>query len=61
MQRSTRSIPDGYHTITPTLVLGNAQKALDFYRKAFGAEVVSTRPTRKTCRSRKSSGAVTSS
>ena len=45
MRRSTRPIPDGYHTITPTLVLGDAQKALDFYRKAFGAEVVSSMST----------------
>jgi PhnB protein len=32
------SIPKGYHTITPNLVLQDSAKALDFYKKAFGAE-----------------------
>lgn len=30
--------PDGYHTITPHLVVRGAAKAIDFYAKAFGAE-----------------------
>jgi len=34
----TRPIPDGYHALTPYLVLKNAAKALEFYRDAFGAE-----------------------
>lgn len=33
-----RAIPEGYHTITPTLTFKNAAKAIDFYQKAFGAE-----------------------
>ena len=29
--------PDGYHSVTPYLIVAGAAKALDFYRKAFGA------------------------
>lgn len=32
-----KSIPKGYHTITSTLVVDGAQKAIDLYKKAFGA------------------------
>lgn len=32
-----KSIPEGYHTITPTLVFKDTRKALEFYKKAFGA------------------------
>jgi uncharacterized glyoxalase superfamily protein PhnB len=30
-------IPEGYHTVTPSLVVREGAKALDFYREAFGA------------------------
>ncbi len=33
-----KPIPDGYHTVTPYLIIKGAAKALDFYKKAFGAE-----------------------
>lgn len=33
----TKPIPDGYHTLTPLLVFKDARKAIDFYKKAFGA------------------------
>ncbi len=29
--------PDGYHTVTPYLIVDDGAKALDFYRDAFGA------------------------
>ena len=32
-----KTIPDGYHSITPYLICKGAAKALDFYKKAFGA------------------------
>ncbi len=32
-----KSIPDGYHTATPYLIIQGAARALDFYKKAFGA------------------------
>ena len=31
-------VPDGYHTVTPYLVVRDASAALDFYAKAFGAK-----------------------
>lgn len=36
---NVKPIPDGYHSITPGIVLKDAKKAIDFYKKAFGAEV----------------------
>ena len=33
----TKPIPEGYHTITPMFVLKNSRKAIEFYKKAFGA------------------------
>ncbi len=32
-----KAIPDGYHTLTPTFVFKDARKAIEFYKKAFGA------------------------
>ncbi len=37
---ATKAIPDGYHTITAQLSIEGAAKAIEFYEKAFGAEVV---------------------
>ena len=34
------AIPEGYHTVTPHLVIKGADKALEFYKKAFGAEEI---------------------
>ena len=34
---AVKPIPDGYHTVTPYLIVQGAAKALDFYKKAFGA------------------------
>ena len=33
-----KPIPDGYHSITPYLIVKGAAKALEFYKKAFAAE-----------------------
>jgi PhnB protein len=35
-----RAIPEGYHTVTPYLVVQGATKTIEFARKAFGAEMV---------------------
>ncbi len=35
---AVKTIPDGYHTVTPYLIIDDAAAAIDFYRKAFGAE-----------------------
>ena len=32
-----KTIPDGYHSITPYLVVQGALEAIEFYKKAFGA------------------------
>jgi PhnB protein len=37
MRTNVKSIPDGYHTATPYLVLKDAAKAIGFYKKAFNA------------------------
>src|ERR1043166_5601908 len=34
---AVKAIPEGYHTATPYLTLNDAAKAIDFYKKAFGA------------------------
>ena len=34
---SVKPIPEGYHTVTPYLIVKGAAKALDFYKAAFGA------------------------
>ena len=34
-----KKIPEGYHTITPHLIVKGAEEAIEFYKRAFGAEV----------------------
>lgn len=34
---NVKPIPDGYHSVTPYLIIDGAAKAIDFYKKAFGA------------------------
>lgn len=35
---AAKPIPDGYHSVTPYLVVRNAAKAIEFYKKALGAQ-----------------------
>jgi PhnB protein len=44
MTTNTKPIPPGFHTVTPHLILRNAAAAIDFYKKAFGAEELSRMP-----------------
>jgi PhnB protein len=37
MARAVKPIPDGYHTVTPYLIVNGAASAIEFYKKAFGA------------------------
>ena len=37
MTNSLRSIPEGYHSVTPYLAVDDAAAALEFYKQAFGA------------------------
>jgi len=34
---ATKAIPDGYHSVTPYLIVKGAAEAIDFYKHAFGA------------------------
>ena len=36
---SVKPIPEGYHTLTPSLIVRDAARAIEFYKQAFGAEV----------------------
>ena len=38
MPKNAQAIPKGYHTVTPSLFVAGAAKAIDFYKKALGAE-----------------------
>ena len=38
MAGKVKPIPDGCHTVTPHLIVKGAAKAMDFYKKAFGAK-----------------------
>ena len=38
MPKSVKPIPDGYTAVTPYLTIKGASEAIDFYKKAFGAE-----------------------
>src|SRR6266852_8887588 len=33
-----KAIPDGFHTLTPHIIVQDAAKAIEFYKKAFGAQ-----------------------
>ena len=33
-----KPIPEGYHSVTPYLVVDDAKAAIDFYKRAFGAQ-----------------------
>jgi PhnB protein len=39
-----KPIPEGYHSITPYLVVKDAAQAIDFYKRAFGAHEVERMP-----------------
>ena len=40
MAKAKSPIPEGHHTVTPQLTLDDAAKAIDWYKKALGAEEV---------------------
>ena len=40
MPQAVQNPPQGYHTLTPYMTVRNARAAIDFYKKAFGAEKV---------------------
>ncbi len=44
MAKQAKAIPEGYHSITPNLVVDGGARAIDFYKKAFGAEEIMRMP-----------------
>jgi len=40
MAKAAKPVPEGFHTITPQLVLDDAAQTIDWYKKALGAEEV---------------------
>ena len=40
MAKAKNAVPEGHHTVTPQLALDNAAHAIDWYKKALGAEEV---------------------
>ena len=36
----TNPVPEGFHTISPHITVAGAKKALEFYQKAFGAQIM---------------------
>jgi len=44
MTNQVKAIPDGFHTITPHLLVREAHRAIEFYKQAFGAEVLHVAP-----------------
>jgi PhnB protein len=39
-----KPVPDGFHTVTPSLVVRGAAAAIEFYQKAFGAVLRTSMP-----------------
>lgn len=44
MTGTVKPIPEGYHSVTPYLIVNGAAKALDFYQRAFGAKEIMRMP-----------------
>jgi PhnB protein len=44
MTSSVRPVPEGYHSVTPYLAIDGAAGAIEFYKKAFGADEVMRMP-----------------
>jgi PhnB protein len=40
-----KAIPDGYHSVTPYLIVTGASDAIEFYKRAFGAVEIMRMPT----------------
>ena len=44
MAKAKSPVPNGFHTVTPHLVMNDASSALEWYKKALGAEILSRSP-----------------
>src|ERR1041385_1012707 len=45
MAKASKPIPEGFHSITPHLTIRGASAAIDFYKRAFGAQELMRMPT----------------
>ena len=45
MASDVKRIPDGYHTVTPSIAVTSGVAALEFYKRALGAEIVNSMTT----------------
>ena len=45
MTISVKPVPDNFHTATPSLVVRDAAKAIDYYKKVFSAEEIMRMPS----------------
>lgn len=45
MAGKVKAVPEGMHTITPHLVVNGGAKAVEFYKNAFGAQVLGVHDT----------------
>jgi uncharacterized glyoxalase superfamily protein PhnB len=41
---SVKTVPDGFHSLTPHLICSDSAAAIDFYKRAFGAEEIMRMP-----------------
>jgi PhnB protein len=41
---AVKAIPDGYHSVTPYLIIRGAAKAIDYYKEVFGATEIMRMP-----------------
>ncbi|MBC7930633.1 MAG: VOC family protein, partial [Rubrivivax sp.] len=37
MSNEVKPIPEGYHSVTPYIIVGDGARAIEFYKQAFGA------------------------
>ena len=44
MTTSVKPIPEGFHTVTPSLIVRDGAKAIEFYKKALGAQEIMRMP-----------------
>jgi PhnB protein len=44
MSQNVKAIPEGFHTLTPGLVVRDGHRAIELYKKAFGAEEIFRMP-----------------
>jgi PhnB protein len=44
MTNQITAVPEGHHTLTPHLIVKGADKAIEFYKKVFGAEEITRLP-----------------